>query len=516
MKITPLNGLCAASLMALLGVAGCATPQPDLLASVRANYNMGRLDPASATCREMLRRNSRDADAWYWLGEIASRKGDFKQALEFQENYRATLPNNFLPYNRMGWTHYTLKDYPEALEAFQKANSLQPDYGSYLGIGQCYVAQEQYSRALDALLQAERLNPNEEVLLALAEVYKQTAHYDRALDTLKRLNTPTSRFRQGDILIKIGQVEEADRLLAQLLSDLNQAKTGQNLAPDARRSVDEQIDVTRVALAACKLRLGRRSEAAALLQGRPYFGFEIKSMAQGSLLVMEVVPRSPAFNAGLMKDDVITAIDRISLTNGTGSFFQDVFPRLRFGQTAVFDILRDGHALILEIPAGLTPGQAAAEPANEPLAPLPAPRGARLNIAVAGLDALGISPEEAQTLTENLRDALVNTGYFKVVSRADMDRILKEQEFQRTDNCTDTECLVEMGRLLAVQKMVGGSIGRVGKVYNVTARLVDVENGGIDCSVAEDVREEIGGLLPAVRKVARDLALKFSRSPSAR
>lgn len=133
-----------------------------------------------------------------------------------------------------------------------------------------------------------------------------------------------------------------------------------------------------------------------------------------------------------------------------------------------------------------------------------------LNIAVADVDPLGMSKEEALTLTKNLRSALVQSERFQVVSRADMQKILKEQEFQRSDACNDTQCLVEMGKALAVQKIVGGSAGQAGGVYSLTLRVVDVETGKIEATVFKDI-ENVRDLLSSIRDLGRQLADMYGR-----
>jgi len=132
-------------------------------------------------------------------------------------------------------------------------------------------------------------------------------------------------------------------------------------------------------------------------------------------------------------------------------------------------------------------------------------------IAVAALESFGISHDEASTLTENVRTSIVGTEYFQVVSRTDMERILREIEFQRSDACSETQCLVEMGRALAATKMVGGTVGKAGGIFNFTLRFVDVETGKIEFSVVEDV-DNPRDLLRAVRALSQKLALKYAES----
>jgi TolB-like protein len=164
---------------------------------------------------------------------------------------------------------------------------------------------------------------------------------------------------------------------------------------------------------------------------------------------------------------------------------------------------------LLDVP--IAPTRVTESPPQENAAkPQRSSGGSALNIAVADIDPLGMSKEEVLTLTENLRSALVQSGSFQVVSRADMQKILKEQEFQRSDACNDTQCLVEMGKALAVQKIVGGSAGQAGGVYSLTLRVVDVETGKIEATVFKDI-EKVRDLLSSVRDLGRQLADMYGR-----
>ena len=150
-------------------------------------------------------------------------------------------------------------------------------------------------------------------------------------------------------------------------------------------------------------------------------------------------------------------------------------------------------------------------PRAHKLRPLPPPPASPITIAVSELDPLGLPPTEVQTLSENLRSSLVNTRYFVVSSRGDMKRILKEAAFQQTDRCSDAQCLIDMGRILAVEKVIGGTIGKVGQTYNIALRMVDVETSKIDCSITKDVKGQADLLLPTIRNIAGELAATHAK-----
>ncbi|MDI6739588.1 MAG: PEGA domain-containing protein [Candidatus Edwardsbacteria bacterium] len=87
-----------------------------------------------------------------------------------------------------------------------------------------------------------------------------------------------------------------------------------------------------------------------------------------------------------------------------------------------------------------------------------------------------------------------------------MERMLKEQAFQLSGACSEASCIKQIGQMLAVKKMVGGSISKIDQIYTVEARLIDVENGTIDTTVTEDFGGDMVRLLTSIMpKIARRL-----------
>lgn len=129
----------------------------------------------------------------------------------------------------------------------------------------------------------------------------------------------------------------------------------------------------------------------------------------------------------------------------------------------------------------------------------------KVNIAVLDMEGRGISDLEAATLTDRLRSEMVDLGVFSLVERGQMEMILEEQGFQQT-GCTSAECAVEVGKLLGVQKMVAGSIGKIGALYTVDVRMFDVTTGKIERVSKREHRGDIEGLIDLLVVVSRDLA----------
>jgi hypothetical protein len=136
----------------------------------------------------------------------------------------------------------------------------------------------------------------------------------------------------------------------------------------------------------------------------------------------------------------------------------------------------------------------------------------RLSIAITEIEGRGLAEGEAVTLTDALRNYLINTGAFRVMERGKMDMILKEQGFQQSGACTDEACLVEMGQLLGVEQMITGSVGKVGRTFSVNVRMINIATGEITRTLNKFYKGEIDGLLT---KVIPEIAEEFAETDKA-
>jgi hypothetical protein len=111
------------------------------------------------------------------------------------------------------------------------------------------------------------------------------------------------------------------------------------------------------------------------------------------------------------------------------------------------------------------------------------------NIAVLDLDANGVSPAEAKSLSNNMRVQIIrviNSKEFKkktpvvytIVERSQMDKIFDEFNIQNT-GCTDVSCAIELGKILNVERIIIGSAGLVGATYTINVSIVDVETAKV-------------------------------------
>lgn len=137
-------------------------------------------------------------------------------------------------------------------------------------------------------------------------------------------------------------------------------------------------------------------------------------------------------------------------------------------------------------------------------------------LAVDELSAQGVSVSDATIIADRLRSELLRTGDVRVLDRSEMDRILKEQAFRQNGACDQRECAVEIGKRLAVDRMVVGTVGKIGGLYTLGVRLVDVRTGEVLFTAIEDNEGRLEGVMAqAVPRVAGKLAKGASAASGA-
>jgi len=100
-------------------------------------------------------------------------------------------------------------------------------------------------------------------------------------------------------------------------------------------------------------------------------------------------------------------------------------------------------------------------------------------VAVLPLQGRGLDTNSLRILEDGLAQALLQGSKVRLLERAQMSNILKEQGFQKSGACDQNDCAVEVGKLLGVERGVAGSVGLLGKSYVLNLRMVDIASGEI-------------------------------------
>jgi len=136
---------------------------------------------------------------------------------------------------------------------------------------------------------------------------------------------------------------------------------------------------------------------------------------------------------------------------------------------------------------------------------------AQETVAVLEFEGIGVSQDEAKALSARFGSEFMDLskGRYTLVERQQMGEILEEQGLQQS-GCVSSECAVEVGAALGAKFIIIGSISKVGTIFSINARMLDVESSQILKSINHDQVGDIGLLLTTGMREAAAKLLEVS------
>ncbi|MCK4644326.1 hypothetical protein KAU32_11915 [bacterium] len=110
-------------------------------------------------------------------------------------------------------------------------------------------------------------------------------------------------------------------------------------------------------------------------------------------------------------------------------------------------------------------------------------------IAIMDFQPKGADASSASIVSDLFRDFIVSHNRFIVVDRASMESILQEQNLQQELGCSSEECAVNLGKILGVTNIVIGTLGKLGNISIISARVVNIESAKIEWSRSAKVQD---------------------------
>ncbi|MCK5224778.1 hypothetical protein KAR04_08395 [Candidatus Calescamantes bacterium] len=110
-------------------------------------------------------------------------------------------------------------------------------------------------------------------------------------------------------------------------------------------------------------------------------------------------------------------------------------------------------------------------------------------IAIMDFQPKGADASSASIVSDLFRDFIVSHNRFIVVDRASMQSILQEQNLQQELGCSSEECAVNLGKILGVTNIVIGTLGKLGNISIISARVVNIESAKIEWSRSAKVQD---------------------------
>ena len=133
------------------------------------------------------------------------------------------------------------------------------------------------------------------------------------------------------------------------------------------------------------------------------------------------------------------------------------------------------------------------------------PPGDKQVIAVLDFDALGISQQEAQILTNRVRATLIQSNIYTVIDHGHVQEFLDEQDFQVHGDISNEEAAI-VGMIAGASLVMAGSISKIGSLWSIEMRIIDVASSKTTKSSSYDTMGDIQwvltkGIPEAVRRI---------------
>ncbi|RLC13848.1 MAG: hypothetical protein DRI24_14810 [Deltaproteobacteria bacterium] len=129
----------------------------------------------------------------------------------------------------------------------------------------------------------------------------------------------------------------------------------------------------------------------------------------------------------------------------------------------------------------------------------------RMRTTIMPFEQKGSLSDASRSFQSNLTNALVNQNRFQIIERQKIDYVLQEQKLSQTD-LIDKSTALRLGKLVASQSIITGSIIETQSGLEIIARMIDTETSELLAS--KDVFGEEKSL-PALKSLSEGMAIKF-------
>lgn len=111
-------------------------------------------------------------------------------------------------------------------------------------------------------------------------------------------------------------------------------------------------------------------------------------------------------------------------------------------------------------------------------------------------------------ISEMMTTAFIKSNYFEVIERAQIKKIMEEQNFNLSGS-VDADTAIELGRLLGVEYLIVGSVARLGSLFETDVRFIDTKTGkGILAENGNSRGEE--NIRPMVNDITNRIINKYN------
>jgi len=172
--------------------------------------------------KDVVANNSHSATAYNNLGNAYLDINQPDKAIEMLDRSIALSPYFVWPYHNRAEAFLRKKEYDKALKDYAKADALQKNYKTYIGMGHLYLEKGKSDLAVRNFLQALALDPHSETALyGLAVCYGRLGKYDEAIQLYSRVLHENPY--HSDVYRNRGELYFLHKEYAKALADFNAA-----------------------------------------------------------------------------------------------------------------------------------------------------------------------------------------------------------------------------------------------------------------------------------------------------
>lgn len=208
---------------------------PDAHKTLAFDLNiLGRQDLATVELKRAIQLDPKSFESHYELGRILFEKGYYLDAVEQFETAKSLKPDFVKAYHNQGLAYAALGENTKAIAEFQKALTLNakagvPSAWPLIDFGTYYNLQNDFSKAKDMLLQAIQIDGNsDQAFSELAKAYRGLGQTEEAIQSLKRAvainpGKPEYHYSLAVLFRKVSQSAEASEQLKEYEASKKQA-----------------------------------------------------------------------------------------------------------------------------------------------------------------------------------------------------------------------------------------------------------------------------------------------------
>lgn len=126
-------------------------------------------------------------------------------------------------------------------------------------------------------------------------------------------------------------------------------------------------------------------------------------------------------------------------------------------------------------------------------------------IAIGDFNFNGIMQSEVDIIKDMISSSLQNTGKYRLIERGQIDQILNEQGLENSGVCDNTECAIELGKILSIDEILIGSVGRLGRSIVISIKIVNIETSEVILNEKKQYKGEIDDIGQYIDEIVSEI-----------